>query len=470
MNILIIGNGKINEALKQEITRQGVNVSILPSLDDFVQLKDVTGSFCAVSGKENLTVDGVIITEAPYFEEVAFGEGKALGLMQANLLEELLAAEPEQTIVFLLDYLSETPEYLVAKALRDALCLARQDRKVVFLSRFVKTSSNGMEQTYREARQAGVTFVKYEQVSCAFQNGVFSIQAFDGVLTSNFTTSALVAVGKEAQTKEQIIKKFRLAKNNQGYVNGNKFFLSPMLTSRKGVYYFHPDLTERTGIESVRKVLPFIMAEFRELAREPKDYAKVDAKKCAFCYSCYRVCPHAALEPDLGPDTENNAMKCVESACMACGACAAICPGQAITLTNEEQAPEIASKPAPAVNDRCKVFCCENSAYWAMLSLAEDLDKAAVKLDVEKIPCGGRIGQDDITSALVGYDKVLMAVCMDDACKHMVGGKRACQNAEKLAATVEQMQLPGKKVVCVKASCAMKKVLAEEVRAFVQNA
>jgi coenzyme F420-reducing hydrogenase delta subunit/NAD-dependent dihydropyrimidine dehydrogenase PreA subunit len=262
-------------------------------------------------------------------------------------------------------------------------------------------------------------------------------------------------------------------KNNQGYINGNKFFFEPLLTTRRGIYYFHPDLNERTNDKGVQKILPFLIAELNGLKIKPSVYAKIDPAKCAFCYSCYRVCPHAALEPDLGPDEENNAMKCTEAACMACGACVAICPGQAITLHDESvdtQPISRAEKTAPAKSDTCKVFCCENSAYWAIMSLAEELDKSALKLDVEKIPCGGRVGQDDVVEALVGYDRVLLAVCVDDACKHMVGGKRACQNTEQIAKTVEQMKLPGKKVVCVKASCAMKRVLAEEVKAFMQDA
>lgn len=468
MNVLIVGNSEINGALEQEMARQGIGVNVLPSLRDLIRLKSQPGSYAAVTKNGEIPAAGIIITEPPGLEDVVFGEGRALALTQDGLLEELEAADPAQKVVFLLDYHSETPEYLTAKALEVALYLAGKKRKVVFLSRFIKTSSTGGEQAYREARQAGITFIKYERVDCAFEDDVFSIRVFDGVFETELSTPFLVAAGDErVETREQIIRKLRLAKTNQGFVNGNKYFLNPVLTSRKGVFYFHPELGEREDAESVRKVLPSILAELQEIVRtpEPASHAVVDADKCAFCYSCYRVCPHAALEPDI----ESSAMKCTESACVACGTCAAICPGAAITIKNEE--PDLnGTKPAAPQNGRCKVFCCENSAYPAFLSIADELGGDAAGLDIVKIPCGGRIGQDGIAAALAGYDKVLLAVCMDDACRHMVGDKRACQHAEKLAETMEKMQLPGKRVACVKASHAMKRVIAEQVRAFLQAA
>ncbi|MCL2421578.1 MAG: 4Fe-4S binding protein, partial [Defluviitaleaceae bacterium] len=380
MNVLIAGKNEINEALQRELVNRDFGVHVISNIESLTQLKGHPGHFEAATSSGKIPAAGVIITEPPAYEDVVIGDGKAINLTYPDLLGVLNNAT-DSKIIFLLDYLSETPEHLTAKALENALYLTQQNRQVVFLSRFVKTSSNGMEQVYREARQEGVTFIKYERINCAFQDGIFNIQVFDGTFTSDFSTSSLISIGNEAGSK-QIIKKFRLASTNSGYINGNKFFLDPILTSRKGVFYFNPNLNERSSHEGVQKIISNIVTELHSLADDPISYGEIDAKKCAFCYSCYRACPHAALEPDI----ENDAMKCVVPSCFACGACAAICPGQAITIKNADT-PVLVSD---AAKDKCKVFCCENAAYLALSSIDED----AGKFDIEKIPCGGRIGQD----------------------------------------------------------------------------
>ena len=434
MKVLIVGENEINAVLEQEMARHGVEVQVISKLEKL--------NMC--SSKESTTQPyGIIITEPPTLEDLVIGEGRPLKLTQPDLLEELEKIDSSNfnsKIVFLLDYISETPEYLTAKALEYALSLAYQGKQVVFLSRFVKTSSNGMERVYREARQEGVTFIKYESIDCNFQNagspfsnndsafpnenGTFFIKAFDGVFTTELSTPFLIAVGKE-RGDDQIIQKFRLAKTNGGYINGNKFFLHPVSTSRRGVFYFNPCLQGQDMVKNLREAVQHIISELQALNAEPVSYVEINADKCAFCYSCYRVCPHAALEPDI----ENNAMKCIENACFSCGACAAVCPGQAISIKGE----------IDFLNR--KIYCCEN-----------------LGLEAETIPCGGRIGQDLIASALAVHDKVLVLVCQDDACRHIVGGKRGCQ----LAQAIGEIDIPGKEVSCIKASHAMKNVLAEK--------
>jgi len=419
MNVLIIGENGLNEILERELSGQGVDVQRLSGLEDILRLKGFPGAFEVASKKGDIQVEGILFTDAPALEAVQIGEAETLGLASPDLMETLEATDSD--IVFLLDYFSETPEYLTAKALKYALDLAGQNKQVVFLSRFVKTSSDGMEEIYRKARQAGVSFIKYESIDCLFEEDAFVVKAFDGVFTTEISTKNLVAAGKEVGNAEAI-RTFRLAKTNGGYVNGNKFFLDPVATSRKGVFYLNQNLRE------VREVVPYIVSELRALADEPVSYAEVEADKCAFCYSCYRVCVHGALEPDM----ENDAMKCVEVACFGCGACAAICPGQAITMQGEAVFPEKSGNR--------KVFCCEN-----------------LGLSMETVPCGGRVGQDWVAGALADYDEVLVAVCPDDACRHMVGGKRSCQ----LTDAIKKLDVPGKKIACIKASHAMKHVLSE---------
>jgi len=209
--------------------------------------------------------------------------------------------------------------------------------------------------------------------------------------------------------------------------------------------------------------VPYIVNELRQSAAQdavPVSYAEIDAGKCAFCYSCYRVCPHAALEPDASV----GAMACIENACMACGICAAICPGEAIVLTGEH------SEPSPSyLPDSCMVFCCENSAEPAFAEIGRELGKNADKLCLSKIPCGGRLGGEAISGALASYGKVLVAVCIDEACRHMNGGKRACKQVERIVLKLQKSGMDEKRLKFVQVSHAMPKVLMENVKAFLDD-
>ena len=72
--------------------------------------------------------------------------------------------------------------------------------------------------------------------------------------------------------------------------------------------------------------------------------AEVDPKKCAVCYTCPRLCPHAAITVEkygeknvyaaagTGNGTKWGAAKVDPAACYGCGICVAECPARAITF------------------------------------------------------------------------------------------------------------------------------------------
>ena len=74
------------------------------------------------------------------------------------------------------------------------------------------------------------------------------------------------------------------------------------------------------------------------------EVAEVDPQKCAVCYTCPRLCPHAAITVEkyaegnvykthgAGETTRWGAAKVDPIACYGCGICVAECPAKAITL------------------------------------------------------------------------------------------------------------------------------------------
>ena len=49
-------------------------------------------------------------------------------------------------------------------ALEKGLELALKKKRVFFLARFIRTAGSALEKLYKEARNAGVTFIKYNKL------------------------------------------------------------------------------------------------------------------------------------------------------------------------------------------------------------------------------------------------------------------------------------------------------------------
>ena len=472
MNVLIIGKNGANGLLEQRLRDEGFAVDMIAdpcSIDRVLRRDD---GYIAVTADREYSAPAVIITEEPEVKDAEFFDTRALNITDAGIFAELKAIKGRAQIVFLLDFFEETPEYLTVRALESAISLAKAKKDVFFLSMFVKAASDGTEQLYLEGRQSGVTFIKYENVSLDFdeEQVCYTITANDGVFETVIETPWLVTSGgTDFSSLSGLRRKFRLTGEKGeggGILSEFKYFLNPGLTTRKGVFYLAPGLAGRDARGSLDRWLPIVINEIRQIEKASADgsHAQIDAKKCAFCYTCYRVCTHAALEPD----TAAGAMMCIDGACMGCGACAAICPGEAISMVSEEEGLTEGAMGSgePA---GCKVFCCENSAAVIMDGIISEMGEDAGKLDVSVIPCGGRLGQDVITAALASYGKVLVAVCIDDACRHIDGGKRACRQVERTIAMLEKSGLRGKKARYVKVSHAMPNVLEENVKAFLMD-
>ena len=456
MNILIVGKSDINELLTQELKSEGFSSDTISCYEDVTRVQGRPGAYILTAAGKKYEGCGVIVTERPYTESAELFDAKALNLLVPGTIEKIKNAKGPCKAAFLLDYAEETPEFLTVRALEAAISLANAKKDVYFLSMFVKAASAGMEKLFLKARQAGVTFIKYEQADPVYDedSGLFSVIVSDGVIETVIETPYLITVGtRDNSALASLSRKFRLADKKE-IVSEFKYFLSPALTTRKGIFYIgdKPD-----------DALPYIISELKQICEGGPVgvHAEIEAGKCAFCYSCYRACPHAALEPDI----EAGAMVCVENACMACGICAAICPGEAITMAPESRGLSFSKGKASG----CKVYCCENSAGPAFDEIAGEMGEDAKKLDISEIPCGGRLDREVMTAALSSYGKVLVAVCIDDACRHMNGGKRACKQVERVISELEKSELCDKKVKCVKVSHAMPKVLLENVKAFLKE-
>lgn len=450
----------------------------------------------------------------------------------------------EHPVVFVLDGGDEPPATLSALALRRALEAASRKRSVVVFARDFRTADRGVEALYREARRAGVSTVRCQAVSVSESGGVATIKAStrDGEIEarSRFVVSASVGASKAV---DEFAAALRLKRPGGADSNG-RYWLHPASTSRRGVYRLEAPMFAGIPLEAVSRSLLAAAARDAVVSRtagasaagasaagvsaagasaasawaasawagesgagealkgaKAREPAKVDPAKCAFCYTCYRACPHAALSPD----PEAAAMRVDPASCEACGLCAAICPAAAIEFDGAEpisaegaargaagvgggSAPARSALPASAAGrrGRLKIIACENSAYHAAKAIiaagggaAADgrrsssgapaeapIDFAGVEL--ESVPCCGSVGGAAIAEALGAYDGVIVASCVVDACRHFDGNLRCKAAAARLSDDLERLGAADRLTFC-EASAPMTGPLEARIRHAIER-
>ena len=115
------------------------------------------------------------------------------------------------------------------------------------------------------------------------------------------------------------------------------------------------------------------------------------------------------------------------------------------------------------------VLCCENSAEIALKEVLPKMGADAADIELQPVPCGGRIGLENMSTGLAAYGKVMVAVCMDDACKHHDGNKRACAQKGRLDEMMEHAGIDAGRVVYTQVSHALPGVLRDELTSFVKG-
>ncbi|MCL2821184.1 MAG: hydrogenase iron-sulfur subunit [Oscillospiraceae bacterium] len=488
VNILLIGENNCNNYVCEYFSQKGFSVACITDVFSIRTFSGEIGNFTVNTNDSELKADFVLITEHPSaVYEIKQGDSSGKG-----------------PVVFLLDYNHESPPAASIYALENAVQLARKKKKVYYLAKYIRTAGQGVEDLYKEARKSGVVFYKYSDLQIDFcpdddeytlkMNGLFpDDEPKLSIQTKNIFIDNSMDVSERFLN---IAAKLNLNTNKQGFLTEDRYFLAPVLTSRRGVYHLTRDLAaERLteGLDTILVNMQLYMDD--ENTNAIINTATVDGNKCIFCYNCYRSCTHAALEPDL----KENQMQCLSNACEGCGICLGICPANAITLgeaggqvqcftssgaqgdgslvfsplsselsgfiPKNTREPSPCAPMSPSDSRKTLMIYCENSGGWNMKE-QNKLDDVCV-LDVIPVPCGGSIDVKYLSSGLLEYDKVLSVVCHDDSCRHFNGSKRACVQTEHLQRLLDASGIKTKKAGIIKASIATYK-MHYEIMAFAE--
>jgi heterodisulfide reductase subunit A2 len=194
------------------------------------------------------------------------------------------------------------------------------------------------ENIYREARDAGVLFLRYEPerkpvVEAAGER--LKVTVRDLILDRDIVLDAgLVSLQTaiEPTGPRDMAGLFKVGTDESGFFAESPEKLKPVHSTRQGIYiaglaHYPKDTTDsitqgRAAASAAAEILNL------ETVRVGGLVAEVDTEKCAACCTCVRTCPFGVpfIDPAVGAANINPAL------CRGCGICAAECPGKAIVM------------------------------------------------------------------------------------------------------------------------------------------
>lgn len=263
-------------------------------------------------------------------------QGKLAEMLKASIPE--MGARPE-TIGFVFDLADESARRPSLATLNNALTVKeRWGSEVYVFCRNVQVDSEGAEKLYREARDKGVVFLKFDdKPAITANNGRVKIEVKDALLGEELTLDCDLLVAEETLMPTDgtaaLSESLGVKTDSKGFYQEENVHLYPVDSERKGIFLVgkcRGDLDHsrvQTDISSVVAKLSELLSP-GEIAVEA-DRVKVDPQKCVACLTCIRVCPHKAIGL-TGVDGEKETAEISQLACDRCGICAAVCPVKAI--------------------------------------------------------------------------------------------------------------------------------------------
>ena len=211
------------------------------------------------------------------------------------------------------------------------------DTEVVVFYRDIRTYGQ-REHLYRQARQAGVIFIRYSpdnKPRTEADGDRVRLTVREPIIGQETTVTAdlvCLAAAVESHRDHTLAQFFKVPLDADGWFLEAHQKLRPLDFAADGVFVCGMAHYPKPVDESIAQALGAASRALRVLTRETITLSGVvswiDPELCSGCRGCVRACPYDAVSfnPGAGVAEVNQAL------CKGCGACAAACPSEAITL------------------------------------------------------------------------------------------------------------------------------------------
>jgi len=196
------------------------------------------------------------------------------------------------------------------------------------------------ETLYREAREKGVMFIRYEKdnkptVASSDTANKLRVVAYDPVLQrsiavmADFVSLQTAIVGSN---NPELARIFGVNLDDDGFLAESPEKLKPVVTTADGVYMAGLAVYPKDTAASISQARAASAQALEILSQDTVQVggavAEVMPEKCAVCCTCVRTCPFDI--PVI--DHEVGAAYIDPGLCRGCGMCVSECPGKAIVM------------------------------------------------------------------------------------------------------------------------------------------
>lgn len=447
--LLVIGSGYDASRVAEAVIDNGMEVLAIEDGQQLKRLDGQIGCFKAVymtpQGENAETVAAVIVAIGADLVPCSLLDSGIPQATSYSALSSLLQQNGDieaRRLIFIQDIDEDDGQWVSASGIDLARRVRRQwGCEVYYLCRFVRGAHFEVEDAYRQARAEGVAFIKYKKDTLAIKSSEMGLTVlFNDYYQDIAIRADMVVISEMLKPKDEtslLAERLNIGLSPEGFFQYDNAYYPFAATNRRGVYAVGAckgpvGLNDVMG-DALYAVLD-IKSQLADLKPLSDIIAKVNPFKCSLCLTCMRFCHHRALH--ISDDMP--AMAVYDMACQGCGICGAVCPADAIKLSDNGKA---IIKEAADVK-KLKVYCCQNSAEKALAKIAQE-GWLPEGVELAKMPCSGSIKPEELVKDLyAGFQRILILSCYSDACKHIEGNKDMRRQVEALRGILNSMGLP----------------------------
>jgi len=334
--------------LKQVAESQ--NIDVLTSAE-LMGVSGEAGNFAAriKRGNEEFVRNfGAIIFATGYnteFLSQTYGFELSNNIITQSQLEEMLKSSSEvkqipESVCFVTDISDERSQVSSLSVLRNALGVKEKfGGEVCVLCQNLKVDGAGLEKLYRDCRNEGVLFIKFDNSPrISKQDGKIKIEVEDVLISGEPVTTCCDLLVLEETSVPPLDSRvlgstLSIGLDAQGFYQEKNVHLYPTASNREGIFLAgncHADLDLMQALTEASNVA---LSAYQLLAQAKMtveaENVMIDPDKCRFCLTCIRACPHHAIQ-EVRVNHEKMVAQIVDLACQDCGICAVVCPAKAI--------------------------------------------------------------------------------------------------------------------------------------------